>query len=110
MLLAYTNLRGYFDLAPLTPPYDNGISTLILSAYTTTKNTIIVAITGINKLKFGCPVINEYINAGILPAGADDAAVGKKLSEPTRIVCATPAAMNNPIPLPNPHLLTTSSI
>ena len=71
---------------------------------------MIVAITGINRPKFGCPVINEYINPGILPAGADDAAVGRKFNEPTRIVWATPAAMNNPIPLPNPHLLTTSSI
>ena len=32
MLLAYINLRGYFPLAPLTPPYDRGISTRILSA------------------------------------------------------------------------------
>ena len=32
MLLAYINFRGYFPLAPLTPPYDRGISTRILSA------------------------------------------------------------------------------
>ena len=37
------------------------------------------------------------------------AEAGKKLNVPTIMVCATPAAMNNPTPLPNPHLDTTSS-
>ena len=47
---------------------------------------------------------------GISPAGAVDPAAGRKLNAPTSIVWDTPAAMNKPIPLPNPHLLTTSSM
>ena len=71
---------------------------------------MIVANNGINIAKLGTPPMIDCINAGRIPEAVVDAAVaGKKLNVPVIMVCATPAAMNNPTPLPNPHLDTTSS-
>jgi len=73
MLLAYTNFNGYLPTeplilpCPLTEPWEIGISTLIDSPYTTTKNTAAVAINGINTEKSIELDQKDWINAGIAP-------------------------------------------
>ena len=49
-------------------------------------------------------------NPGRMPEeGAVGEVAGEKRNVPVIMVCATPAAINNPTPLPNPHFDTTSS-
>ena len=50
---------------------------------------------------------NGYVGLG--QGKAKEVGPGMKLNVPTRMASQTPAAINKPIPLPNPHLEITSS-
>src|SRR3989338_1497977 len=115
MFDVYKNFNGHLIPCPLILPNDNGISTFIDCAYTAIANTKIVESKAdiIISAVVTSPLTRLWKNAGTAPdeyvTPARPLGPGSQLNACMKRLLLTPAAINRLIPLPNPHLLTTSS-